>query len=169
MAKAKASLEEGLNSSANKRGLTGKDRHRYIGGALHNMGKAKTRSGKREPAPTKAVQHKAAAPATHKPTTTHHTASTPGKLKSFTPSRPTPIRDTKLAHAAAHPLELVARENKEAGAGKPYKVYSIYKKGGKTPHTSTLYRKTSTANAEIKILTDEYKQGYARKRFGHAS
>jgi hypothetical protein len=36
---AKKSLEEGLNDSANKRGFSGKERHRYIGGAIRNMEK----------------------------------------------------------------------------------------------------------------------------------
>ena len=39
--KSTETLEEGLNRSATKRGFTGADRHRYIGGALRNMGKAK--------------------------------------------------------------------------------------------------------------------------------
>src|SRR5579859_4636643 len=43
MVKRSESLEEGLNRSADKRGLSGRERHRYIGGALQHLGKAKPR------------------------------------------------------------------------------------------------------------------------------
>lgn len=39
MAKAKQSLEEGLDRSATKRNFKGKKRHQYIGGAIRNMEK----------------------------------------------------------------------------------------------------------------------------------
>lgn len=39
MAKRKETLKEGLEREANKKGLTGKERTRYIGGALTNMAK----------------------------------------------------------------------------------------------------------------------------------
>jgi hypothetical protein len=37
--KRKETLKEGLNREADKKGLSGKERHRYIGGAITNMEK----------------------------------------------------------------------------------------------------------------------------------
>jgi hypothetical protein len=39
MAKQKETLEEGLNREATKKGFTGKERQRYIGGTLSNLAK----------------------------------------------------------------------------------------------------------------------------------
>ncbi len=140
MAKAKESLEEGLDRSASKRHLTGAARHRYIGGALHNMGKSKPRSGgkgKAKAASTSTASHKV----THKP------------VAPVKPVRP------------AVRIVLIARKNTEASKNKPYDVYSVYKQGEKAPYKSQTFRKMSAAKAEAKILQDEHNEGYARKRF----
>lgn len=131
MAKAQKSLEEGLNRSANKRGLTGKERHRYIGGALHNMGKAKTRDGKREP-----VKHTASAPAAHKPA-------------------PTPAAPTKKAYSppklTARPhIHLVGKRNVEASKKHGYNLYSIYHKDGRL-YSDSLYRTLDKAKAQANL------------------
>lgn len=137
MAKAKLSLEEGLDRSANKRHLTGKERHRYIGGALHNMGKSKPRSGgKSKPTP-----HKAAS-TTHKPAPS---VSAPKKQAYSSPTL------TKREH-----LSLVVRKNTDESKKKPYDVYSIYKSGSKTPYSTQLFRKMSAAKAEAKIEMDAH-------------
>lgn len=150
MAKSSTTLEEGLNRSANKRGFTGKERHRYIGGALHNMGKAKTRAGKREPATHKP----STAPATRKPYVKPTITKTTTKKAYQKPSMVKRVR-----------ISLVAKKNTEASKGKPYDVYSIYKSGEKTPYTSQTFRKLSTAKHEAKIAQDEHNEGYKRGRF----
>lgn len=62
MAKAKQSLEEGLDRSAQRRGFTGKERHRYIGGAIRNMEKRHEISVKK-----RAVRSSSPAPARKAP------------------------------------------------------------------------------------------------------
>jgi hypothetical protein len=153
MAKAKQSLEEGLDSSANKRHLTGKERHRYIGGALHNMGKSKPRSGGKS--------HKASTPSVSAPRKQAYSAPTVTKKAAATTKKAYQSPSiTKSVH-----LNLVARKNTEASKNKNYDVYSIYKSGEKVPHTTQTFRKMSAAKAEAKILEDESKEGLSRKRF----
>ena len=53
MAKQKETLEEGLNRAANKKGLTGKARKRYIGGTLENLSKKGKITLKKAPPPRK--------------------------------------------------------------------------------------------------------------------
>ncbi len=119
--KEKESLEAGLNRSANKRGLTGKDRHRYIGGALHNLGKGRTRSGKKE---------KVAAPA-------------------------------KKAASKPMPKPIPPKEKVELAVRKKGQHFSIYdKKSGRD--FGGMFRTSSKARNEAKILQDEYNQGYRR-------
>jgi hypothetical protein len=168
MAKAQASLEEGLNNSANKRGLSGAERHRYIGGALHNMGKARTRSGKREPI----THHKAeAAKPAPKPKTVTRSREVkrgntpePGRKKIATPQR---YRFKKPAPKPRERLELSVKVNKEASEkvpNKAYSIYSIYK--GKERYNGATFRSMAKAKQEAKIIMDahnhpqgEYKRG----------
>ena len=168
MAKAQASLEEGLNDSANKRGLSGTEKHRYIGGALHNMGKARTRSGKHEPvARTHTAQSspepRKAAPAPsrkqYEPSVKRGTAPAPGRTAITRRPGRTGIQSKPKPRER---LTLTVKENTKASAGKPYKLYSIYK--GKEQYSPDLFRKPANARAEAKIATDAYNQGYARKR-----
>lgn len=49
MARKGESLEEGLDRSANKRGFSGSERHRYIGGAIRNMEKRGEITAKKRP------------------------------------------------------------------------------------------------------------------------
>lgn len=154
MAKASASLEEGLNRSADHRGLSGKERHRYIGGALHNMGKARTRSGKREPAPTRAHTAPVPAPARkeHAPSVKRGTAPAPGRTKlprkpGQTGFRPKPKPRERL--------DLTVKANTAASKGKPYTVYSIYR-GKELYKGGGQYRKASAARAEAKIEMDAH-------------
>ena len=141
--KSSETLEEGLNRSANKRGLSGKERHRYIGGALHNMGKAKTRSGKKEPVHKASTSHATS----HKTTTSHTTHKPAAPVK---PVRP------------AEQIVLTAKKNTEASKSKPYDVYSIYK--GKELWSNQHYRKLSVAKHEAKIEQDAHNYGYKRGR-----
>lgn len=53
MAKRKETLKEGLEREANKKGFTGKERGRYIGGALTNMEKRGKITVQRKPPPRK--------------------------------------------------------------------------------------------------------------------
>jgi hypothetical protein len=160
-AKAKASLEEGLNHSANKRGFTGKERHRYIGGALHNMGKSKPRSG-----------GKGKAPKPHRASTAAHTSTKPTTIKK-TYTRPTITKKTVAAPAKAVPpkdkVALVVRQNKSAStkgtATHPGKTrYSIYNSKTNEMWGSGTYGKSSIANHEAKIEQDAYNGGYKRGR-----
>lgn len=138
MAKAKLSLEEGLERSASKRHLTGKEKHRYIGGALHNLGKSKPRSGGK----------KSKGPSVPKTVNNQHTPPKLSAPKKQAYSKPTL---TKREH-----LSLVARKNTEESKNKPYDVYSIYKSGSKTPYSNQLFRKMSAAKAEAKIEMDAH-------------
>ena len=161
MAKAKASLEEGLNNSANKRGFTGKERHRYIGGALYNMGKAKTRSGKREgPKPT---AHKAEAPkpapkpreVTRSREVKRGMKPEPGRTKIKTPKRYRMPRSTPKPRER---LELTVKVNKKASDAVPNKAYLLYgvynvKTGAQVGGN---YRKRAAALAEAKIAMDAH-------------
>ena len=142
--KSSETLEEGLNRSANKRGLSGKERHRYIGGALHNMGKSKPRSGGKSK-----TTHKASTATSH--TTTHKATTTHTSHKPAAPVKP--VRP-------AEQIVLVARKNAEASKNKPYDVYSIYK--GKELWSSQHYRKLSVAKHEAKIEQDAHNYGYKR-------
>lgn len=143
MAKKGETLEEGLNKSANKRGFTGKERHRYIGGALHNMGKAKPRR-----------KGDSKNPSARESSTTHHTAH-----KTVQHHKPEPVKPTRPKEQ----IVLTAKLNSVASKGKPYNVYSIYK--GKELWSKTTYRKLSTAKAEAKIEQDAHNYGYKRGRF----
>ena len=145
MAKKKEeSLEEALNRSASKRHLTGRERHRYIGGTLHNLGKSKPRSGGKAKPTRASTTTPRRAPATR--TVTHKPAPPPK------PKRPT------------QQIVLTARKNTEASKSKPYDVYSIY--NGKELWNGGLhYRKLSTAKHEAKIEQDAYNYGYKRGRF----
>lgn len=145
MTKKSETLEEGLNRSADKRGLTGKEKHRYIGGALHNMGKGRTRSGKREPV---SRSHTAASRAstTHKPVLV-----TPARKKAY--SAPTL---TKREH-----LSLGVREKKNSG--KHYPVYEIFDKKTKSAYKGGgEYRKKSAATAEAKHEMDAHNDIHGR-------
>ncbi len=134
--KEKESLEAGLNRSANKRGLTGKDRHRYIGGALHNMGKGRTRSGKRE---------KVAAPA----------------KKAHAPAAKVAAAPAKKAAPKPMPKPSPPKEKVELAVRKKGQHFSIYdKKSGRD--FGGMFRTSSKARNEAKILQDEYNQGYKR-------
>ena len=53
MPKRHETMKEGLEREANKKGLTGKERHRYIGGALTNMEKRGKITVHRKPPPRK--------------------------------------------------------------------------------------------------------------------
>lgn len=53
MARRSETMKEGLNREADKKGLTGKERHRYIGGALTNMEKRGKIKVNRKPPPRK--------------------------------------------------------------------------------------------------------------------
>lgn len=53
MPKRHETLKQGLEREADKKGFTGKERHRYIGGALTNMEKRGKISVKRKPPPRK--------------------------------------------------------------------------------------------------------------------
>ena len=146
MAKKTETLEEGLNRSASKRGLTGKERHRYIGGALHNMGKAKTRSGKREPRPThtKAPARPAAAP-----------TRTSGKATYQRPAM------TRRAH-----VSLAVRKNADASKARGQAVYSIYNtKTNALWNGGGSYRSASKAKNDAKIEQDAWNEGYKRSKF----
>lgn len=128
MAKAKASLKEGLDKSANKKGFTGAARHRYIGGAIRNMEKRGTITAK-----------KRVAASAHKPTPrpVHRAPEPPPKPR------------VKLV--------LVVKVNKEATAKvaareakfnrKGYPIYSVYDANGKM-HGSGTYSKKKSAEQE---------------------
>jgi hypothetical protein len=159
--KQKESLEEGLNRSATKRGMTGKERHRYIGGALHNMGKSKPRSGGKGKAHRASTVTHRASTVTHtptKPTTTRQPYTKPTIKK--TEAKPTPPKEK---------VTLVVRKNASAStkgtATHPGKTrYSIYdSKTGKMWGSGT-YGKSSVAGHEAKIEQDAHNGGYKRGR-----
>ncbi len=133
--KEKESLEAGLNRSANKRGLTGKDRHRYIGGALHNLGKGRTRNGKKEKvAPAK---------------------------KAHAPAAKVAVAPAKKFASKPMPKPVPPKEKVELAVRKKGQHFSIYdKKSGKD--FGGMFRNSSKARNEAKILQDEYNQGYKR-------
>jgi hypothetical protein len=132
MAKAKASLEEGLNRSADRRGFSGKQRHRYIGGALHNMGKSKPRSG--------------GTSGGHSKRPTRLAAHTPTVVRKPAPPAPKPAAKKAYAKPGVvkrEKLDLVVRKNVEAST-KLYDAYSIYRRGG-GQYSSSVYRKKGIA------------------------
>lgn len=140
------SLKAGLNRSANKRGLTGKERHRYIGGALHNMGKGRTRSGKREAvSPHKTAVH---------PTVVKHAASPQPKKLAY--SRPTVKKVEKL--------ELVVKKNASASASKGFTVYSMYNAKTGAQHGTALARKRATVEGEAKREMHAHNMGLKQSR-----
>lgn len=146
----KRSLEEGLEHSARKKGLTGASRHRYIGGAIRNMqkkgeitlkprAKKAASSSRARSAPSSSSAGKkapAAAPAA------------PAKKAYVSPSL------TKREH-----LTLYVKINKAASAKVPnsaYNLYSIYNKKTGAQYGTGTYRKKSAAEREAKIEMDAY-------------
>ena len=163
MARKTETLEEGLERSANKRGLTGAERHRYIGGTLHNLGKSKPRRAGDSKKP-RATRARTAAPARAR-------TAAPARARTAAPAARKPYQKPTVTRAAAaapkraayaaptvrkrERLELTVKENKAAEAGKPYKVYSIYR--GKDPYKGGgLFRTPAAARKEAKREMDAY-------------
>lgn len=147
-------LEQGLNRSAEKKGLTGAERHRYIGGALRNMGKAKNR-----PKSTVAKVYKAKS-----------TTSKPAKKQAY--EKPTLTKVPKK-HSYEKPtmkkhehIKLVARKNTEVSKARGKIIYSVYKEGNKTPHTEGLFSKKGAADTEAKIEQDMHNYPFGELKRG---
>lgn len=146
MAKKTETLEEGLNRSANKRGFTGKERHRYIGGALHNMGKAKTRSGKKEKVTTPRPAPKASTPKV--------TAKKVSTVAAHKPA-PKPAPKPVIPEKPREKLVLEVKKNAAASAARGVPMYSLYKSNG-FQHGSYVTKKRAAAVQEAKIEMDSY-------------
>lgn len=161
MAKAKQSLEEGLDHSANKRGFTGKERHRYIGGAIRNMEKRGKLAIKKKP---KKVTYKqnSLLRGSHKPVAKKPIAHVPPQKPVNKRDKTPPIQITRHHQ----PLQLVAKKNGPASKAKGYNVYSVYDKRNGTLHSASTYTKMSSANHEAKIAMDADRQRLARMKIG---
>lgn len=124
----KETLEQGLTRSANKKGLKGKARERYIiGGAIHSY------------------QRKAGQKPTVKP------------VKPRAPRAPRQSSSASAsAPAARTKIELVARKNADASSTRSYDVYSIYEKNKKTPYTGATYRTRSAAVQAAKVAQESH-------------
>lgn len=167
MARAKQSLEEGLDRSANKRGFSGKSRHRYIGGAIRNMEKRGEITVKKRAAKSRAggaparVHHKVSAPA---PKTHKSPASTPARGSVPVAHRPAPAKPRTT-------LTLEVKVNKAASEKVPYhkyKIYSIYDKTTGKQHGNGTFRSAGKARDEAKIEMDAHnhpKGEHTRARF----
>lgn len=163
MATKGGTLEEGLDRSANKRGFTGKERHRYIGGALYNMGKAKTRNGHSigsgKPKAPKKVTYKqhSLMRGGHKPVKKTTLAHVP-------PQKPVDKHDKRPAIVITkshQPLQLYAKKN--TAESKPgHTIYSVYNRTTKTLHSGGKYTKMSSATQEARIAMDADRQRLKR-------
>jgi hypothetical protein len=160
--KAKPSLKAGLDRSANKKGLTGKARHRYIGGAIHNMGlRGKITIKARPKKPTTYKQHSLMRGG-HKPVTKTTLAHVP-------PQRPVDKHDKRPAIQITRthqPLHLVVKKNGPASNQKGYPIFSVYNKTTGGLHSSGTYPKRSSADKEAKIAMDADRQRLARMKIG---
>lgn len=161
MAKAKQSLEEGLDRSANKHGFTGKERHRYIGGAIRNLEKRGKISVKHKPKKVTYKQNsllRGGSKTVAKKPLAHVPAQKPRDKKDKTPA----IQITRHHQ----PLSLVAKKNGPASKSKGYAVYSVYNKSTGTLHSAGTYTKMSSANHEARIAMDADRQRLARMKIG---
>jgi cell division septation protein DedD len=117
-----ATLVQGLEREAEKKGLTGAEKHRYIGGAIRNMEKRGEITIHRKPAAPKPVKasHKA-----HTPTPVRKPAPAPAPAKkpyskptvTKTVSRPAPAPTKKVAYTPPavtrrEPLELIVKRRR---------------------------------------------------------
>lgn len=149
MAKAKQSLEEGLDRSANKKGFKGKKRQQYIGGAIRNMEKRGEFTIKRKPAAPRqrGLFDKKPAPKPPKPKPPRK----PPKPKPEPVRRETPVRVPK------DKIKLIAKKNEAASLRYGYNVYSVYYagKGGKQFSSST-HRSPDAAKKEALLAMDAH-------------
>lgn len=173
MAATKRTLEEGLDNSANKKGLTGAARHRYIGGAIRNMEKRGEFTIKRKPAKPKPPK----ATRTARKPTSHKTTSSPRKAPVVAP-KPTiakPVRQPYTAPAITkkepekprEKLELEVKKNTSLST-KTKTVYSIYNKKTGARHGSFASQKRAAAMTEAQMEMNAYnhpKGVHTRNRF----
>lgn len=153
-------LEEGLERSARKKGLSGKERQRYVGGAIRNMEKRGEFTIKRRHAAPKthhkidtrgktSVQPSPARKPYAKPTITHKPAPAPKK----TYSKPTITK--KAPEKPREKLELEVKKNNSLST--PTKtIYSIYNKKTGARHGSFASSKRTGAMQEAKFEMDAY-------------
>jgi len=133
--KSSETLEEGLDRSARKKGYTGKERQRYVGGAIRNMEK-RGAIGKIKPRTSHIMHHAAPKPA-HKPVT-HHVAA---------PAKPTPPKEK---------ISLIVKKSGDS--------YRIYNAKTNAVWGDSRFRTPSKAKAEAKIEQDAHNAGYKRGR-----
>ncbi len=143
--KSSETLEEGLERSARKKGYTGKERQRYVGGAIRNMEK-RGAIGTIKPSTSRIMHHSAT-----------HTVRT--AAKHVEPRKaPAPARKayssptiTKRAHVT---LEAKKRQDH-------YVIVNA--KTGETWNSSR-FKKLASARNEAKIEQDAYNAGLTRGR-----
>ena len=153
------SLKSGLNNSADKRGFTGKERHRYIGGAIRNMQKRGKVTIHQKP---KKVTYKqnSLLRGGHKPVAKKPLAHVPPQ-KPVNKADKTPAIQITRSH---QPLVLVAKKNGSASKSSGHDVYSVYNKSTNTLHSAGTYTKMSSAKKEATIAMDADRQRLARMK-----
>lgn len=172
MAATKRTLEEGLDNSANKKGLTGKERHRYIGGAIRNMEKRGEFTIKRKPAkpkPPKASRtvHKADTRGKGKvqPSTAHKPTVAAPKPTKQAYSKPTVTK--KEPEKPREKLELEVKKNTSRSTATK-SVYSIYNKKTGALHGSfaSTKRQAVALEAQNEMYAYNHPKGiHTRNRF----
>ena len=140
--KSSETLEEGLDRSARKKGYTGKERQRYVGGAIRNMEKR----GAIKPRTSSVMHHSAT-----------HTVRTAAK-------RVEPHKAPAPAKKAYSSPTMTRREHVTLTVKKRGDHYVIVNAKTGASWNSSLFRKASTAKAEAKIEQDAYNGGYKRGR-----
>lgn len=135
-------LEEGLDRSANKRGLTGKERHRYIGGALRNMAKrGAITMRKRQGKPV-------ASASAHTPARASSPAPAPATPKKAAYSAPTITKRERLE------LEVKQSKTHKGPDGSPR--FEIFNKKTKQRYNSEVYRTRKAAQDEAKYAMERH-------------